>query len=904
MLEVSIKPNQKKDFRNRIFFIIVLTFTLLFDILVYVAYIQVVERNVYKKFAQGQTEQRIPVHAFRGLIYDRKGDVIVDNRLAYSLYITPAYFPKSKTKNGDFNQYRKNLLGFLSKKLEMPVKSIIKKITIQNHRRQNKYQPVLIKRDINPNTFVEIKENIQNIQGVEVIVTSMRRHVMGADLAHVLGYTGVVSYPAWLRFQKKFQQNQEKNPYRYKDTITGKKGLELYQDNVLRGEDGVAIRLVNSVGKSIPNSYKIIKKSLPGNNLYLTIDKRLQEIARRAMNHKKGAILVTKPSTGEILAFVSSPSFDPKAIMSRNAVEINKINKDPDNPLFNRVLQGRYHPGSTFKVIVAIAALEEKNVSPNKSFACSGEVALGNRIFKCHDRHGIVNFSQAIEKSCNSYFYQLGAEIGWNAIYKYAKLFGLDHQFNLEFGISQPSIVPNEKWKKKFFNESWFPGDTLNHSIGQGYLQLAPIHLHNIMSILANNGVLYKPYIVKKIIDPTKTIKLDDIKKILHLIKNKKITDPDDIREIVDKKENIDISIIQKIITLATDKQMTDPQKIQDLIIPLSETTIKPQILKKINLSKRTVDILLPALRSVVEKGTGSWAKYSEKYEIAGKTGTAQNAVGDPHAWFISYGPYNTNNPDERIVVTVIVENGKQGGGFVAAPISAAIFKYYYEGTSLAETQEKMGRSIFDISEENDQNGNPVKEITSELDKEKRNYENSILQEINNKYSSNSKNTRAENLNKSSEKIEQKENPNKKSDKKIDKKIDDLNKTIQKLQSDPKAKQKSLEEIERQKEKLRKLQEQKDLENRKKLIEQNIRTQKEKQRQLLLQQHENELRRIREQNQKQRELENQNKKNNQTNKEPSKNNTTSEKEENKRLRKLMEQEERKLKKELEVNVDE
>ena len=665
LIDNLLKPNQKKDFRKRIFIITGFFLSAIVLLLLRMAYVQIIQKSYYQRFAQGQTEQRIRIRANRGQILDRNGEVIVDNRAAYSIYITPAYLPANTKKT---LKKRQALLKYLARKLNMSLKKLKSQVDI-NPRTHNKYLPVLINRDMDPRVYAELKENEKYLQGVTLEVIPIRRYLMGNSLSHSLGYTSMVPRTVWKSFQDRYKDQPEKNPFRDKDTIIGIKGLEKHQDHMLRGEDGLNIRLVNSLGQPISDSMEEVRKPQPGNNLFLTIDKRLQEVAKKAMTNKRGVLIVTKPSTGEILAMVSNPSFDPNIMVDRKNELIKKISHDIVNkPLFNRALQGIYAPSSIFKIVVATTALENRIFDHTKVFNCTGELYVGNRSFKCNDTHGRQNMIGAIEKSCNSYFYQLADEVGWSKIYKYAKKMGLGDAHELECGVSDDGIVPNNSWKKKTFNEPWFRGDTMNHSIGQGYCHLPPIQVHNIMSIIANNGVLSKPYLVKKVYDP------------------------------VTQKE---------IIT-------------------------QPKLIAQIKLSPYTLRILNRGLRGVVESkgGTAPWARLSRKYLVAGKTGTAQSIIGmDPHAWFSCYAPQNSVNPNDRIAVTVIVENRKEGGGYISSPIATAMVKYYFEGTSLYKTSEEMGRNFVEAPLTPDTDNKPV--YSTDIADEKRlKREAMVLQEL------------------------------------------------------------------------------------------------------------------------------------------------------------------------------
>ncbi len=704
MLEASLKPNQRQSFRNRILFIAGLFITVFLILLLKLTHIQIIKKDDYQIYAQRNTLRPVRLIANRGLIFDRNHNVMVDNRPAFSLLITPAYFPKN---NGKEKRYRKRLLELLSWKLKIPIKSLEKAI-----KRENPFIPVVIRRNLDRDVYSQLYENKKYLKGVDMKAGSTRFYPMKNSLSHLLGYTGVIGKTRWERHHREYKglkvnlesglyNEFDNNPYYEKDTILGKRGLEQYQDYLLRGEDGRANRLINSIGQPIEESTKVIRESKVGHNIYLTIDKNLQEVAKRAMNGRRGAVIVSKPATGEILAFVSNPSVDSNDYVSRKG-NPNLKYKGIKGIHVNRPLRGIYSPGSIFKIIVAATALEN-NISPKTTYTCTGELIVGNRVFKCNNVHGTVNMIQAIEKSCNSYFYHLGLRLGWPIIYKQSKKFRLGEIIKLEAGQSYRGILPNKAWKKAkgYDRGHWNPGDTINHSIGQGYMSLPPIQVHNIISIIAANGTLYKPHIILKTVDPSLVTNEITIKKIVDLVVHKGIINPKVI--IRDKSINrkANTALVRQIIDIIKKDKVVTPSVIKAKIDAKAEKVVPNKVLKKVNISPKTLEILDKALRGVVENGTARWANYSREYLIAGKTSTAQNPFGSPHAWFTGYAPYNEKDINKRIAVTVLVENSSEGGGgAIAAPIAAAIIKYYFEQTSLFDTQEEMGRDLFDVSNE------------------------------------------------------------------------------------------------------------------------------------------------------------------------------------------------------------
>jgi penicillin-binding protein 2 len=296
--------------------------------------------------------------------------------------------------------------------------------------------------------------------------------------------------------------------------------------------------------------------------------------------------------------------------------EYTKLKNHPDKPLFNRALAGFYPPGSTFKIVTAAAALNEGRISADTYFTCTGKYELGDRIFRCFGVHGRLKLADAIKKSCTYYFYRVGELVGYELIYKYARLFNFGKTTGIDLTGERGGNVPNNRWKVNRFGEKWYEGDTLNMAIGQGYLMVTPLQVHNVISAIANDGVLMQPHVLKKIKNPrTNTV----------------------------------------------------------------EKVIYPKVLKTRFLKPEVIEFLQKAMREASRAGTSAWvATIAPKVQIAGKTGTAQNPFGAPHSWFTSFGGFELPL-DQRVAITVLVENNEAGGGAVAAPIAAILYNYVYQ---------------------------------------------------------------------------------------------------------------------------------------------------------------------------------------------------------------------------------
>jgi len=406
----------------------------------------------------------------------------------------------------------------------------------------------------------------------------------------------------------------------------GQYGLERRWEEVLRGQSGGQQVEVDALGRRVRVLHEV--PDVPGYTFHMTFDRRLQETAFAALNGKEGTIVALDVNTGAILAMVSTPAFDPNTFARGiKAEEWRELIKDRLRPLSNRATQGQYPPGSTFKVIMTIAGLEEGVLQPEARISDPGYYNFGNRSFRDWKKggHGSVDLRKAIVESCDVYFYQLGPRIGVDRIAKWARAFGLGEKTGVALDDERNGLVPDSEWKRKRYRQPWYPGETVSISIGQGYLTVTPLQLVNMIATVANGGTLYRPRIVSKV-------------------------------------ESFDGATIREY----------GPEKI-----------------RTINLKPSTLERLRSALADVVNGpgGTGGAAR-SSLVEIAGKTGTAQVVemkggyvkteqlayFNRDHAWFISYAP--VQNP--QIAVVVLVEHGGHGGE-AAAPMAKKVIERYIE---------------------------------------------------------------------------------------------------------------------------------------------------------------------------------------------------------------------------------
>jgi len=376
-----------------------------------------------------------------------------------------------------------------------------------------------------------------------------------------------------------------------------------------------------------------------GNSLVLTIDAQIQKAAEQAFGDKAGAAVAMDVNSGEILSFVSNPGFDPSLFTGRMPLkQWNDYLEDKRHPLENKALTGQYPPGSTFKIITALAGLEQGIIDENSTIICKGSYAVGNSVFKCWEKkgHGSVNLKRALRESCDVYFYQLGEKLGIDRIAACAREFGLGKLLGIGLENEKGGMIPTIGWKEKRYGKKWYGGDTLSAAIGQGYVLATPIQLASMIATVANEGTIYRPYLVKRVVNP-------------------------------------DGKVVKEFA---------------------------PQIIKKLAISQKNFRLVKEGLLAVVNEphGTGAAARLYE-VKVAGKTGTSQvvkmrdSSGAVPyqfrdHALFVAFAPYDK----PEIAVAVVIEHGEHGGA-AAAPIAARILREYFEGKGVIKKAVKRDDS-------------------------------------------------------------------------------------------------------------------------------------------------------------------------------------------------------------------
>jgi len=599
MNQTSLKTRMFEAFKFRIYFFIALVALSFFILALQLFNLQIINRKDYQQRAKLNRESNIPILAARGEIFDRNVDVterryvVASSRPSFNVTTIPSKFPDRKTLN--------TVMGKLSKLLNIPIETINAQFE-----GRNRWDRVTIVEDVDFNAILSIAAYPESFPHIDWEDAAVRVYNSGNATSHIIGYIGSIS--------KSEYRSLKSEGYKYYQKI-GKFGLEKQYDRELRGTDGFIRRIVDVRNRT--ENEEVGQRPIPGDNLVLTIDAAVQNVASEAMGDLRGAVVVIKASTGEVLALLSKPDYDPNLIISRdNRKKIAAMNADRNKPFLNRAIQSAYPPASTFKLVNAIAALETDRARPNLRFFCNGKFTLRGYVdkeFVCFGKHHSLDMNRAIADSCNVYFYQLGYKIGPSAIMRYADYFGYNDKTEIDLPGEIAGFVPSKKWKMKAYNQPWFDGDTINLSIGQGFTTVTPIETCNLICAIVNDGVIHKPYLLKEL-------------------------------------RSADNNVVRRVTT--------------------------PEVLREIPLAPETLATVKLGMRNSVVNGTSARLNWL-KVQAAGKTGTVQTRadrkdLGSQHAWFLGYAPYD-GDQEKAIAVSIFVEYGI-AGATSAVPIAEKIF--------------------------------------------------------------------------------------------------------------------------------------------------------------------------------------------------------------------------------------
>ncbi|MBI5096892.1 MAG: penicillin-binding protein 2 [Nitrospirae bacterium] len=534
-------------------------------------HMQIINGAYYKRLAENNRIRTVTLPPLRGIIYDRHGEVLAN-------------------------------IGLSAEDI---------KERIASGKDYDPFSPVIIKEGLSMREVALIESHAWNLPGIGIFIEGRREYPNTSLAAHLLGYVGEIT-PSQLKGEEYAGEPLGR--------IVGQNGVEKVYDRFLRGGVGKKNIEVDAAGheRRVLN----VIEPVSGDSIILSIDHRLQKTAEEALGGRPGAVVVMDTGTGEVLALVSHPAFDPNVLSRRLSPKVwQKIAENPAHPLNNRAIQGKYPPGSVFKIIMASAGLEEGYISEDHKISCNGGMSFGRRVFRDWkpEGHGIVDLHKAITESCDVYFYQLGNRMQIDTIAKYASLFGLGELTGIDLPSEKKGLVPSTQWKIETKKERWYPGETLSVSIGQGSLSVTPLQQAVTVNTLANSGVVVRPRILRALIS--------------------------------DREKRL--------------------------------FAFPPVEMKRINIQEHTLDVIKKGLYSVVNDpgGTGSAAR-SPFVDIAGKTGTAQ-VIGrrsegnqphgfNDHAWFVAFAP--VKKPE--ITVAVLVEHGGHGGS-AAAPAARQIIEEY-----------------------------------------------------------------------------------------------------------------------------------------------------------------------------------------------------------------------------------
>ncbi|MCU0603970.1 MAG: penicillin-binding protein 2 [Desulfobacterales bacterium] len=563
-------------------------------------YLQVVAGDDYYRLSMNNSIRLQTVDPPRGLVLDRHGTKLAENRPSFDVSFTPK-------DAGDVGRVLSELAAYLN----VPVDELQGKV--KHSRGLAAFRPVVLKQDIGRDVLAAVEAHKVDMPGVSIQVRLRRNYLYELNASHLIGYLGEINLD---ELKSGDYPNLRGGDY------IGKFGVERTQESVLRGEPGGRQVEVNANGQIMRVLQTVSPK--PGRNVHLTLDRELQQRAEELLEGVAGAAVAVEPASGEILAMASSPSFNQNAFVSGIGTGVwEALISHPFRPLENKAIQGEYPPGSTFKIVTALAGLEEKAIDETTTFDCAGFLPFAGRDYRCWKKegHGRVDVRRALSESCDVFFYRTGLRLGIDRLAWYAKAFGLGVRSGVTLDQEARGLIPSSAWKKKRFGVAWQEGETLSVSIGQGYVLATPLQMAMLTAAVGNGGIRYRPAVLSRV-------------------------------------ETMEGDVVFQ----------TAPQEIGRLPI-----------------SPRNLKIVQQGIWGAVngERGTARRVHLNDT-EIAGKTGTSQvvgrKDSGDdytpphhrPHAWFVCYAPFDA----PKIAIAVVVENGEHGSS-AAGPIAREMVKTY-----------------------------------------------------------------------------------------------------------------------------------------------------------------------------------------------------------------------------------
>lgn len=516
--------------------------------------LQLIIGDKYKAFSEAQAIKKMRVIPPRGQIYDSKGKLLVHNQASYNLSIIPASFDTVSFK-------------ILASLIPVDTSLINKAFSIKN--KFERYAPIVLQRDLDFQTLSLVREYQLYLKGVSIDIEGKRLYEESVRMPHILGYIRQIS-----------DAQLKKYPYFQSGDLIGQAGLEKYYDDLLRGIEGYEIVAFNRKGEKVTKFNEGTQDQSPigGSSFYLTVDFDLQNYAEKLLNGKRGAIVGLNPNNGEVLFMVSKPDFSPDLFNGKLTQEdADYLFNNESHPMINRAIQGTYPPGSTWKMLMGIAGLQEGIINQNSTFYCNGAFHFGGRDIKCHGSHGSVSILRAIQGSCNSFFSQLALKEGMDVFGKYGKMFNFGSPTGIDLPDEKSGVLPDKSWLfETYGNSISYPGRLVNFGIGQGEILVTPLQMAVYVSAIANKGTIYQPHLVRTIQD------------------------------------------------MATKK--------------IENVAYKS---RKLNINDWVFDIIQKAMYYVVNVSGGTATNAQiPGIKVCGKTGTAQNPRGGDHSWFVCYAPY------------------------------------------------------------------------------------------------------------------------------------------------------------------------------------------------------------------------------------------------------------------------
>jgi len=597
--KIGLNISQKK-----LTYLFISLIVIFFILIARIFFLQIIKNKEYRLIAEGNRISTEIIPSSRGIFFDRNSNILVSNIPKYSLFLERNFL---------------NLTPYVSEKLISKISDLThltpEEIKEKIKTDENPESNILLSRDVSYTSAMIFKTHPQKYNGLKLQLSPQRAYDNSHALSHTLGYLGKMDSEEW--------QELKNSGYSFFDFI-GKSGLEKQYEKILRGTPGKIKREVNASGEIIKTLSYVEPQA--GKNLTLTLDQKLNaklaEVLTQQtqdLNHPKAAAVALNPNTGEVLALVSLPEYDNNLFSNPQKFnsEINSILQDENQPLFNRVITGEYPSGSTFKLLMAAAALQEKLITEWTQILSVGGITIDVWNFPDWQAggHGLTNVTKALAQSVNTFFYYIGGGyqdfegLGLERIRSYAEKFGLNNLLGIDLPNESTGFLPSRTWKQEIKNEPWYIGDTYHLSIGQGDILVTPLQIASLTATIANGGKVYSPHLVKEIYDPIK-----------------------------DKTQ-----------------------------------TRKPKILHSNFIDSKNVAIVQRGLRQAVTSGSAQ-GMLSLPVSSAGKTGTAQiGGDANPHAWFTVYAPYE--NPE--IVLTVLIENGGGGEKF-ALPVAREVLQWYF----------------------------------------------------------------------------------------------------------------------------------------------------------------------------------------------------------------------------------